>query len=349
MSRQNTTALAALSFQLPPASSEIQLTPEGPTFRAADGSGRPLDVSAWKIDERIAAKVIARMKARTNACPVDYEHQTLLADRNGQPAPAAGWFRELEWRPGQGLFAVGVEWTPRAAEMLKAGEYRYASPVFAYDRVTGEVEDVRMAALTNTPGLDGMASVALSAALSTFNADFLTEGDPQMNETLKKLLAALGLPEATDETAALSAAAALKAKADSVSAELAALKARAPDAASVPLETVQKIVQEQQGAIAALSAQFAEGEITRLFEAAEKAGKLITPEYRAVLEAQYKSNLVGLKAVLDASPVVAALKGMQSAAAKGGGKPPLAGVSDEEQAVMKAMGLSADEFLKGKE
>ncbi len=76
------------------------------------------------------------------ALPLDYEHQTLNSESNGQPAPAAGWATRFEWRPGAGLFALDVQWTDRARQMIEAGEYRYISPVFVASKVSGVVLDV---------------------------------------------------------------------------------------------------------------------------------------------------------------------------------------------------------------
>jgi phage I-like protein len=341
-------ALAALTFQLSvteaSAASEIQLTPAGPAFRSADGSGRPADVAAWTIDERTARQVIARMKARANDALIDYEHQTLLTEQNGHPAPAAGWFKELEWREGAGLFAVGVRWTPRAAEMLRAGEYRYISPVFAYNRTTGAVEDVRMAALTNNPGLDGMASVALSAALA--NYVFSTEKESQMD--LKQLLAALGLPDDTDEAAALAALSALKTQADDAQTALAALKAetvaKTDPTKFAPVEVVQSLQQQ----IAALTANVTASEVATLIADADAAGKLVTAELKAWATDLGKTDVAALKAFLAATPAIAALTGTQT-----GGKAPettgKAGLTADQLAVCKAAGISPDDFLKAKE
>lgn len=338
MNKAHTTALAVLSFQLPVGASEIQLTPPGPTFRSADGSGRPLDVATWRIDEQVASRLIARMKAKANDIPVDYEHQTLLTDQNGQPAPAAGWFKELEWRPGQGLFAVGVRWTPRAAEMLKAGEYRYISPVFAYNKKTGEVEDVRMAALTNTPGLDGMASVALSAALANF--DFQSTKESEMD--LKQILAALGLPDTTDEATALTTLAALKAQQES---EVRDQGSKAVD----PEKFVSiAVLRELQAEYVALSGRINQGEAEKLIDAAADTGKPVTPELRAHLLALGKTNLAAMKSILEATPATAALRGMQSDAVKSGATAPAGSFTTEELAAMKATGISAEDFLKAK-
>lgn len=341
-----TTALAALSFSLAPGAAEIQLTPAGPTFRSGDGSGRPADVPAWRIDAAIAARLTAQLAARKNPLVIDYEHQTLLADQNGKPAPAAGWFKALEWREGQGLFATGVEWTASAAAMIAAGEYRYLSPVFEYNRQTGEVQAVRMAALTNNPGLDGMSAVALKA-INDFadSTDFQPEESTPMNETLKKLLATLGLPGDSLEADALSAVAALKATADGAAGQIAALKAQAPDPAKfVPVQAVQDL----QTQIAALSAAINKGEADKVIEAALDDGRL-NPALKAWAEDLGKTDIAALKAYVEKAPAIAALKGMQTTAQDRGGDTGSQGQSDAELAVMKAMGLTVDEFKKGKE
>jgi phage I-like protein len=84
--------------------------------------------------------------------------------------------------------------------MIYAGEYRFISPVFAYDGKIGEVERIRMAALTNGPGLDGMKAAALSSALARLDSP--TKEGTQM-ELLQKLLATVGLPEGKTEDEAL--------------------------------------------------------------------------------------------------------------------------------------------------
>jgi len=353
MAHTQTTALAVLSFQLAPGSSgTVQLTPAGPTFRSVDGSGRPTDVAAWRIDADIAARVIARHAAHVNSLVIDYEHQTLLAEKNGQPAPAAGWFAGVEWREGQGLFATGVNWTPRASAMIQSGEYRYISPVFEYDRTTGEVLAVRMAALTNAPGLDGMAAVALSAALADYPFSPTPDFQPEETEMdyLKKLLAALGLPADALEADALTAVAAMKAKADeaeAAAAALVALKSQAPQnpdpAKFVPIQAVQDL----QSQIAVLSAGFAKSEADKLIESALADGRL-NPALKAWAEDLGKTNIAALKAYVAAAEPVAALKGMQTNGKQlpsGNG----ADLDDAGMAVMKALGQTPEIFAAGKE
>jgi phage I-like protein len=338
---QRRTSVAALAAALPASGQAAQLLPAG-AFRSADGSGRPDDAAHWKIDAAIAARLIARVAARANPLVVDYEHQTLFCERNGQPAPAAGWFAgaALEWRDGAGLFAR-VDWTPAAAGRIADGEYRYISPVFEYDRRTGEVLDLRMAALTNNPGLHGMAAVALKAL-----NDFPTPEDPEVNETLKKLLAAIGLADDAGEADALAAVAALKARADTadnLNTQIAALKAQAPDPAKfVAVETMQHL----QTQVAALAARLNEGEVGDVVAAALAAGKLL-PAQKGWATDLGKSDLAALKAYVEQTPAIAALTGMQSGGEGGDGRSHQPTGAD--LAVMKAMGLTAAVFATGKQ
>lgn len=343
----------------------VQLLPAG-AFRSTDGSGRPDDTGGkpWFIDGVIAQRVIARAAARANRLVIDYEHQTLLAEKNGQPAPAAGWWQAMAWREpdaagqGGGLWATDVQWTTRAAQSIGADEYKYISAVFAYDKATGEVLELRLAALTNTPGIDGMEPVAaLRAALGALSSPSHT-GDPAMD--LKKLLlAALGLPDTTTDEALTTAVAALKASAAQAGTEVAALKAAAAAAPSgvdpakfVPIETYQAAV----GQIAALTAQHTESP-DALIAAAEKEHKVLPSEKAWLADMAQKSGIAALKAHLSARQPMVVLAGMQSqaaltaqhaAGAAGGGAGAAAGaLSTEALAVCKAMGLTPEQYAKG--
>lgn len=334
------TSIAALAAALPAAGQAVQLLPAG-VFRAGDGSGRPADAPHWKIDAAGAARLIARVAARANPLVIDYEHQTLYTEKNGQPAPAAGWFAgaALEWRDGIGLFA-SVDWTPAAAARIANREYKFISPVFEYDHASGEVLDIRMAALTNNPGLAGMAAVALTAL-----NDFSHQEDSEVNETLKKLLAAIGLADDAAEADALAAVAALKAKADSadgLTTQIAALKAANPDPAKfVAVETMQRL----QTQVAALSAQLNAGEVGDVVEAALVAGKLLPAQKDWAVELG-KTNLAALKAYVEQTPAIAALNGTQTRGRNPANEKAPGELAENELAVCKAMGLSADEYRK---
>jgi phage I-like protein len=101
--------IAACVFEIVAAQSagdEVQLFPNG-HFCGVDG--RPANAADWVMNAGIAARLIAHIGARANPLVIDYEHQTLNAEDNDQPTPVAGSFKQLHYRPGQGLYAVGVE------------------------------------------------------------------------------------------------------------------------------------------------------------------------------------------------------------------------------------------------
>ena len=144
----------------------VRILPAG-AFQSKDG--RPASVtqgriSHWRLDASNAAAVIAARRNGEQGFVIDYEHQTLNKATNGHPAPAAGWFKGLEWREGQGLFMVQIEWTERAREMIAGSEYRYLSPVFGFDSQTGAVTYIHSVALTNDPALIGLADLAAATA-----------------------------------------------------------------------------------------------------------------------------------------------------------------------------------------
>jgi phage I-like protein len=145
----------------------VRILPAG-AFQSKDG--RPASVSQgrishWRLDASNAAAVIAARRNGEQGFVIDYEHQTLNKATNGQPAPAAGWFQGLEWREGQGLFMVQIEWTERARAMISGGEYRYLSPVFGFDSQTGAVTFIHSVALTNDPALLALPNLASATAM----------------------------------------------------------------------------------------------------------------------------------------------------------------------------------------
>lgn len=178
---QNLNSIAAMSFAIGAdgVSNEAHILPAG-EFAPTDG--RKLPVKSFKLDVSIAAKVIALLKARKNDTLIDYEHQSLRTKENGKPVIAAGWFHEMEFRV-DGLWAINIGWTEAAKRYIKQKEYRYISAVFEFD-VAGAVVDIWSIALTNTPAIDGLESLA---ALSRFNQSLSHQnqktGDLTMSET----------------------------------------------------------------------------------------------------------------------------------------------------------------------
>jgi phage I-like protein len=315
---------------------EIMLVPAG-EFRARDG--RPGDVESWKVDAAAAARLIAQAEAARGDFVIDYEHQTLNAETNGKPAPAAGWFKRLAWREGDGLYATDVRWTERARALIEAGEYRYISPVFGYDRQSGTVTQLLMAALTNYPALDGHSDLAARAA-AKFST---TEEEHTMNR--EELIALLGLAENASDEQIKSAMTALKAKADAAKGkddEIAALKAAKPDPAKfVPMEIFESLKTE----VAALKAQQTSGEVTALVDKGIADGKLLPAQKDWAKELGNK-DVAALKGYLEKTPAIAALKG----GTQTGGKAPEGGDADslteEELAVCRNLGISAEDYRK---
>lgn len=301
---------AALSFAIAPnAQGEIQLTPAG-VFRGRDG--RPVEIDGFRMDAASAAKVTALAAARKTPFVIDYEHQTLASEKNGQPAPAAGWFKALEWRDGAGLYATDVEWTAKARAHIAAGEYKFISPVFSYHPKTGEVLQMQMAALTNNPALDGMDAVAaLATEFFTRSKEPTTEKDQPM----KAIALLLGLAEGASEADITAAVTALKTKTGeqdaqiaALTTETAALKTQSPDPAKfVPVETVTQL----QTQIATLSTRLNQSELDDVIAAALAGGKLL-PAMESWARDLGKSDIAALKTYIEKNPAIAALNGNQT-------------------------------------
>lgn len=354
-------ALAACSFELgkPDADNTIwlQVTPVG-HFKPSDG--REIKVPSWHIDQAVATKVIERFRARKNKRVVDYEHQTLLKEENGQPAPAAGWYQELEWREGQGLFAK-VQLTARAAQYIADGEYQYFSPVFLYHPTTGDVLDVQMGALTNAPAIDGMQELSLRAAASFGLFEEPSEETP-VNKLLLAICAALGLAETTTEEQAIAALSAHntnlrkalglddEANGEAVLAACTGLKAKATTSVDPSKFVPVSVVEGLKGDIAVLTARLGERDQKDLdseIAAALEDGRLHT-SMEGWARDLGKSNRAALTAYLEKAEPLAALLGSQTH-----GKAPVpdekTGLTSEELAVCSQMGVTAEQFKAAKE
>ncbi len=343
----------------------LQVTPAG-SFAPSDG--REMDSPPWNIDAASAQAVIQRFAAATASQPLvlDYEHQTLNKATNGQPAPAAGWFRELRWIDGKGLYAV-AELTQRAQDYIANGEYLYFSPVFEYSKATGQVLALHMGALTNAPAIHGMEPLSLLAAAT---AAFIVppQQEPSVNPLLKALLAALGLPETTTEANAITALTALgpltalhgravaacsalalpaDATPDAVTAACTSLRtasAGTPDPAKyVPIA----VVDELRTNITALTARQQQADVDSLVGKALQDGRLL-PAMETWARDLGKTNVAQLSSYLAAAQPIAALQGTQT-----GGLPPGglakgdAQLSAPELAVCSAMGLTPEQYKAG--
>ncbi len=362
------TLFAALAIEITKAThGTIQLFPAG-EFRAVDG--RPEECDHWVMNAEIAQRLIDAANAKLTPYVIDYEHQTLRAIKNGQPAPAAGWFKKLEWRGNDGLFAVDVEWTDAAAEMILAGEYRFISPVFNYSK-SGHVLQILHAALTNTPALDDMDEVMLAAA-SVLAINSTSEGNAGMDELLEQLRWMLNLPLSTtqeevmaelmklikrlsnDEGTAAASVNLLQIL-DQHDTQIAALTAQVttPDpvkwvSVDVMHQAVSEAVTQAQANMAALASQQCDGLIT----AALSDGRLL-PAQKIWAESLAKANPDSLKSFLDKAPKIAALTQTQTGGSPPAGSPPAVREEDDgevDMAICSLLGTDPKqiaEFIKG--
>ncbi len=343
MSKTLLTAFAAPLYSLTPADAEaghwVQLCPAG-SFKARDGRG-PFEAGSVEALQAI----IERTKeiAGSTELVIDYDHQSVFGARDGVggTAKAAGWIKQLEAR-ADGIWGR-VEWTAAASEAIKAGEYRYLSPVLLQSKTTGRVLAIRMAALTNTPALD-LAEVAASA---NFSVETSLEEDP-----MDKILAALGLAKGAGEDAVLSAITKLQASStavalaagvaadatsDQVIAAFNAKTAEEPDPAKfVPLSALTDVQNQLKVVQQSLSTDKAAAAV----EKAMKEGK-VPPAQKDWAERYAASDLAGFQAYAAGAPVLTAPQLTPAAKVKDGDAP----ILDAAQAqVAAALGVDAKTY-----
>lgn len=332
-SRRSRLAVAALGVELsagtPPA--DVRLIPAG-EFRAFDG--RPKECDAWVLSAADGERIATAVAKRASALVIDYEHATLHAKRTGAQAPAAGWFRAVEWRDGSdgsepGLWALGVDWTVAAASKIADREYRYLSPVFTYDPKTGRVKEILHAALTNDPALDGLTDLAALAA-GFFNDFQPQEETPRMyDDILERLRYLLNLPtlatpadivaeldklKALLQTAAPNMEAAtgfdLAGYVAGLSGEVAALSSRINDPAQfVPATAVaalQRDLADATSRLAALTAERHAELVERDVAAAIDAGK-VAPAQAEWARAYCSADRAGFATFVASAPVQVAI------------------------------------------
>lgn len=364
--RPTTLGLAVLDAALGPSDDGWhQLLPVGP-FKARDG--RPFDVPGghWQLDKSIATTLINRAKALGQDILIDYDHQTLHIEKTGKEAPASGWFNgdEIEWREGLGLF-IKPRWTDRAAAMVAAKEYRFLSAVFPYD-AQGRPLELRMAAITNDPGVVGMQALAALSALPASQPGQLANPSKEtsMNELLKKLLAKLGIEltgDPTDEQlqkalaeldslqASAKKAPELEAALTAEKASLAALKAlpggQIDLAKYVPVETYNALVTQ----VASLSAKAETTDAATLIKDARAQGKVVAAEEEYLTAYAAQKGVAALKALLEPRPAIAALAASQTTQVTLPEKKGDAVLSADDKYAADQLGISHEEFAKAKQ
>lgn len=228
----------------PPSPPEwVMLVPAG-SFSGRDGRG------PYILD---SAAVLSSFEQNTIDLPIDYEHQTLSATDKAGPVPAAGWIKGLDVRDG--ALWGRVEWTPKAASLIQAREYRFLSPVFRHDK-TGRILALEGAGLTHYPNLD-LEPVAHQ------------KGEPMNEELLERLRYMLNLPTlATSEEIVAELEKLIQRL---TAAEAQAAQARQPDPSEwVPMAQHKEVADR----LAQLQAHVAKEKADAAVQAAMRAGKL---------------------------------------------------------------------------
>jgi len=334
----------------------VQLMPAG-AFKPADG--RP----GWTLPDAQAVIGASLAAAAGGMLPMDYDHALDLAAPQGGRAPAAGWMTALEAR-ADGIWAK-VEWTDAGARAVASREYRFLSPAFLHAK-DGTVTRILGAALVNRPALPQLPALAAH------------HGEP-MNELLRKLLEALGLPETADQTTALAAVSTLKAGTgqltalcsaagleasatiDQLAATITGLKTAAGQVKAIaaaaglpeatPAEQVITAVKGLKGGASLLEQQVATlaaqvnslvgDKHTAKVDDAIKAGKF-TPAQRGDLLALASANPDLLDRMIASAPVI-----LSPGSTDLGTRQAAEGeLTAEQKAVCAAMGLSEDAFKK---
>lgn len=341
--------LAALSAALTPSSAScVLLIPAGP-FRAKDG--RPAEVAQWELLPATAAALCARFAAQGTDMVVDYEHQTLAAQSNGQPAPASGWITALHW-DAAGLWGE-VTWTAAARAAIDADAYRYLSPVMTYSSDTGHITGLLHVALTNSPALDCLPAV--TAALTALALTHPTESPitmpddlleqlrwmldmpvgttaAEMSAQLKKLIAQLS-PDQGMAAASINLPALIQSQADRIAALTAAQSSHVPLAA----------LQEVQGKLVALTAKVNKDKANDIIQSALADGRLL-PNLSAWAADLASTNLSALTAYLDTAQPIAALTGPQTAALGCGSGKHKSALTATQVAVCASLGIDESDY-----
>lgn len=288
---------------------------------------------------------------------VDYDHQHFFGVKPGvaAQAPAAGWIDPASLRVEDDGIWGDVEWTAAAAEKLRAREYRYVSPLFAFDEKSGAVLAILNASLTNVPAIEALAAAASADLGSTMETEQML---------LAKIAAALGLADsATEEevmqsltalkdgnagmataSAAIAAAAAqlglpaTATAADIAAAAVAAAKSQdGPDPAKfVPIAAMTDL----QTRLAALEGDKAAAVVA----AAMEAGK-VSPAQKDWATAYASKDLAAFEAYLKTAPVIIAPGAQLAAAASQAGGD---GLTDSERQVAKMLGRTPEQMLAAK-
>lgn len=305
----------------------IELIPAGFDVRGRDGR-------AWINPDPQA--VVEATAADTHPLPLDWEHATETRAPQGLDAPAAGWIEETAVREGGSIWGR-VDWTLRGRQMVEGKEYRFVSPVFAYDKVTGVIRRLVNAALTNTPNL---LLTALNRQSDDGGEDQLHREPPEQTLSIATRLATvLGLASNATEDDIVTAVTEARAANRSGSVDLSSYAPRADlDAAVNRAETAEaslKTIREADHAKA----------INTAIRAAQDAGKIIPASEQQYRDMCAKEGGLELfEKLVPTLPVIAGAADSRAANKAEDTDASASALSDEERAVCRALGQDETTF-----
>lgn len=341
----------ACSFALDAASASdgspwLMIMPAG-TFQLRDGRG-PFSAG----DQTAMRAIVERSRAYVGSTDmvVDYDHQTVFAavPGVGGRAPAAGWIQAFEVR-SDGIWAQ-VSWTDAARAAIRAGEYRYLSPVFM-SAADSSVVNIINVALTNQPALDLAGAVSARASLQ-----------PSGAASMKKIAEILGLNADATEEQILVACRALKDGSDRIAVAAGVAAGTSAEAIATAVQTLRSTTTTAAASVDpaafvpraefdALSTRLgeiekssAEDKATAAVDAAIAEGK-VTPASRDWAMSYAAKDFEGFQTFAASAPVLVkpgAVAARTAAAASGKGDK----LTEDELQVCKALGIKPEDFQK---
>lgn len=330
----------------------FRIVPFG-TFGGRDGRG------PWHLrDKAHAEQVIAATKAFLNGVDmvVNYDHQSEYAavPGVGGVAKAAGWISPDTLEVGADGIYAEADWTPAAEAALQAREYRYYSPHFRVDKLTGGLTRIVNVGLTNSPNIE-------VSALASQQGGAPAEGSPMKKIAMllsASALTALGLKADSEDEASINAIDELIESSGTAQGILASIRTRfklADDAGEeavlnaitaaatpgepdpskyVPIDAL-KDVQAKLGALQ-------EDKVLAAVDAAIEAGKL-TPAQKDWALKLGKQDMSELNSFLATAPVFKGGKVIEGKPGEEASK-----LTEEERVVCSVMGWSEEDFLDQK-
>lgn len=106
----------------------------------------------YYLDMESALVIMQKYKTRGLYLCFDYGHGA-VSGQNEDQSKAAGWF-DLQLKE-DGIYAVDIKWTPKAADMIANREYLYISPAIILSEDKKVIRIINCA-LTNLPATDNL-------------------------------------------------------------------------------------------------------------------------------------------------------------------------------------------------